>query len=184
MAEIIGVLLAAGFSTRFGSNKLLSDVEGLPMIAHSAAALTPCDRILAVIRADQIQLQSVLHSLGVETVINAQPERGMGYSIASAVQATPDGSGWCILPADMPYIQVATTMQIAGVLRNGASLVAPVYEGQRGHPVGFGTKFRNALMTLDGCTGGRSILEQHADQLTVIVTNDAGVLNDIDVPLM
>ena len=182
MAEIIGVLLAAGFSTRFGASKLLTEIDGLPMIAHSAAALTPCDRIIAVVRPDQSQLLSVLQSLGVEAVIKKYPERGMGYSIASAIQATTHGSSWCILPADMPYVQIATTLQVTDALRNGSPLVVPDYKGQQGHPVGFSAEFRKALISLDGDTGARSILQQHADQLTVISTQDAGVITDIDTP--
>lgn len=48
----------------------------------------------------------------------------------------------------------------------GAVLVAPYYQGRRGHPVGF---------------GARHLRQQYADLLTVIPTDDAGVLNDIDV---
>ena len=65
---------------------------------------------------------------------------------------------------------------------SGAALAAPVYQNQRGHPVAFSSNFFDALSTLDGNVGARYILNQHADRLTVIDTEDAGVLKDIDTP--
>jgi molybdenum cofactor cytidylyltransferase len=182
MADITGVLLAAGFSTRFGDNKLLHELDDRVLIAHSSASLSPCDRIVAVVRADDELLQAGLHALGVDCVLNPQPERGMGYSIACAVNATPHSDGWCLLPADMPYIMASTTTQLIAALRTGATLAAPCYQGRRGHPVAFGNCFVDALRALDGDTGARRILEQNMEHLTSITTDDGGVLVDIDTP--
>ncbi len=182
MADITGVLLAAGFSRRFGSHKLLAEFNGQPVIAHSAAALEPCDQIIAVVQDDDQPLQSMLKTLGIDWVVNPEPERGMGYSIACAVNATSQSNGWCILPADMPELQVSTTQKLVDTLRIGAVLATPIYQNQRGHPVAFSSNFFDALSTLDGDVGARHILNQHADRLTVIDTEDAGVLKDIDSP--
>jgi molybdenum cofactor cytidylyltransferase len=182
MADITGVLLAAGFSTRFCDNKLLHEIGGQALIAHSAAALSPCERIVAVVRADDVVLQTGLHSLGVDCVLNPQPERGMGYSIACAVNATSHSDGWCLLPADMPYVMASTTSKLVDALRTGAILAAPSYQGRRGHPVAFSKRFVDALCALDGDSGARHILELNADRLTSIATDDAGVLLDIDTP--
>lgn len=183
MTEITGVLLAAGFSTRFGGDKLQFEIDGRPLIAHSAAALAPCARIVAVVREDDEALQSLLQSLGVVCVLNTEAARGMGHSIACAVNATPPAShhgGWCLLPADMPYVSASTTQRVIDALRAGAQLAAPFYRGRRGHPVGFSARFHDALAALDGDTGARVILQQHADNLIAIATDDAGVLADID----
>ena len=182
MAEITGVLLAAGRASRFGGNKLLVEIEYRALILHSARSLSPCDRIIAVVRTDDEALQSSLHTNGIDCVLNPQPERGMGYSIACAVTASTGSSGWCMLPADMPYISTSTTQQVVNALRAGAALAAPYYHGRRGHPVAFSHQFHDALSTLDGDSGARDILRQYADQVTAIVTDDAGVLVDVDTP--
>lgn len=183
MADITGVLLAAGFSTRSGANKLLFKVDDQALIALSAAALSPCDRVIAVVRGDDEILHAELHRLGVDCVLNPQPERGMGYSIACAVNATSLSKGWCLLPADMPYVMASTTSQLVAALRSGKLLAAPFYQGRRGHPVAFSNDFVDALCALDGDSGARSILEQNTDQLTSIAIEDAGVLVDIDTEL-
>lgn len=179
MADITGVLLAAGFSSRFGGNKLLKEVNDQPLISYSVAALRPCDRIVAVVREDDALL-ALLSALEVDYVINAYPERGIGYSIATAVTATSQSHGWCLLPADMPLVKPAITQQLVDALRSGAMLAAPRYQGRRGHPVGFSQRFCAALSVLDGDVGARAIIEQYTDQLTSISSQDAGVLMDVD----
>ncbi len=180
MAEITGVLLAAGFSTRFGANKLLTRLDHRPLIAHSAAALSCCDHVVAVVRIVDAALQSELRMLDIDCVFNTEPERGMGYSIACAVKATATSSGWCLLPADMPYVSPAPTVRVIDALRSGAGLAAPFYDNQRGHPVGFAAQFRESLCELDSDTGARNIIRRNAEQLSVIDTDDAGILVDID----
>ena len=180
MADITGVLLAAGFSTRFGSNKLITELDQKPLIAHSAGALSPCDRVIAVVRIVDSALQSELRDHGIDCVFNTEPERGMGHSIACAVKATAQSSGWCLLPADMPYVLPATTSQVIEALRAGSGIAAPFNNGQRGHPVGFDAQFYDVLSALDGDIGARHIIEQHHQQMTSVETADTGVLRDID----
>ncbi|UCB55020.1 MAG: nucleotidyltransferase family protein [Thiotrichales bacterium] len=180
MADITGVLLAAGFSTRFGTNKLITELDQKPLIAHSAGALSPCDRVIAVVRIVDAALQSELRDHSIDCVFNTEPERGIGYSIACAVKATAQSSGWCLLPADMPYILPATTSQVIEALRAGSGIAAPFNNGRRGHPVGFDAQFYDVLSALDGDTGARHIIEQHHEQMTPVETADAGVLRDID----
>jgi len=187
MNEITGVLLAAGFGTRFNAGrhpgKLLYEIEGRPLIAHSAAALAPCDRIVAVVRADDAALQAALRALGIDCVLNAEPARGIGYSIACAVKSTPPDSqhgGWCLLPADMPRVKTSTTQRVVNALRAGAAMAAPFHLGRRGHPVGFSAGCRDALAGLDGDTGARVMLRQYADRVTAVDSDDAGVFADVD----
>jgi molybdenum cofactor cytidylyltransferase len=182
MVDFTCVLLAAGSSSRFGSNKLLALLDGQPLINHSAASLEPCDGIIAVVRADDVPLHAALHILDIDYVINPEPDRGMGYSIACAVNATAGSDGWLLMPADMPFVRPSTTQRIIAAMDAGAPLAAPVFQGQRGHPVAFSKDFFAQLAACDGDTGARHILQQHRQQLVTIDTDDAGVLVDIDRP--
>ncbi len=64
--------------------------------------------------------------------------------------------GWVIALADMPAIRLDTIRRVAEALRTGATTAAPVYRGQRGHPVGFAKLCRSELLALDGDTGARA----------------------------
>lgn len=180
MAEITGVLLAAGASARFGANKLIELLQGEPLVLHSVRALAPCDRIIAVVRQGDNELHELLQANGVETALNLRSWRGMGSSIACGVKATKDSDGWCILPADMPRVLPATTAQVVAALCSGAALVAPYYQNRRGHPVGFSKAYALQLAALDSDLGARHIVEQHGDRVSRIDTDDAAVVMDVD----
>jgi 2-C-methyl-D-erythritol 4-phosphate cytidylyltransferase len=62
------IIVAAGSSTRFGSEKLLTEVGGTPLIAHTVAAIMPVvDHCVLVVRDDQIGRLTALE-LGVDIV--------------------------------------------------------------------------------------------------------------------
>ena len=106
----------------------------------------------------------------------------MGNSIACAVNANLDSDGWCLLPADMPYVRSSTTQRVIDALATDAELAAPYYKGRRGHPVAISRRFATALLALDGDTGARHIIERNTGLMTAIDCDDSGVLIDIDVP--
>ena len=103
---------------------------------------------------------------------------GMGDSIAAAVRATPDAAGWLILPADLPLILPQTILAVARALENGAQAVYPLYQGQRGHPVGFAAASGSELQNLKGNRGAAGILS--AQSAIELIVSDAGCAMDID----
>ena len=184
MPEITGILLAAGLSRRFGSDKRLHQLaDGRPLALAAAIALQAgVDRTLAVLRPEDAPLTQMLADAGLQPVICPQADIGMGASIACGVRASQDARGWLIALADMPFIQPNTIRLIADNLRQGVPLVAPSHQGRRGHPVGFGPQFRKDLLALDTDSGARAILQAHPELLTVLAVDDPGVLQDIDTP--
>ncbi|MBI1991250.1 MAG: nucleotidyltransferase family protein, partial [Betaproteobacteria bacterium] len=106
--------------------------------------------------------------------------RGMGASLAHGVAARRGADGWLIALADMPLIESATIAAIVHEIEAGRHLVAPTYQGQRGHPVGLGKRFGAQLLALDGDAGARDIIAAHPGELALIECDDPGVLQDID----
>ncbi len=179
--RIVGVLLAAGRSERFGGHKLLAPLPDGTAVAVAAARnlIDALPDSIAVLRPGDEILASLLAAEGLRIVVNPDADHGMGTSLARGV-AAGDADGWVIALADMPAIKPATISAVAAALAAGAALAAPVYRGQRGHPTGFARRFRAALTALGGDRGGRDILAQHARELRLIDVDDAGVLVDID----
>ena len=180
MPEITGVLLAAGHSRRFGGNKLLAEIDNREIVMRAADSLSPCTRILAVVRRHDLPLQKLLSEASIELVINDRIDSEMGGSIACAVAASKHSEGWCVLPADMPFVLPSTTLKIITALQQNASLAAPFYNARRGHPVGFSQDLVSELMALDKEPGARGIVEKHMHRLEMIETEDPAILYDID----
>jgi molybdenum cofactor cytidylyltransferase len=181
-----GVLLAAGFGSRFDPeglhNKLLARMPDGTPVAHESAhrLLQVVARVLAVVRPGSDALARLLNDAGCDVVFVAGAERGMGASLAAGIEASDDAEGWIVALADMPRIATTTIETVARSLDEGASLVAPFYQGQRGHPVGFGIEHRDALLALDGDTGAKSLLM--SQRVTKVDVDDPGILRDVDTP--
>ena len=180
----VGILLAAGGSQRFGSNKLLHPViDNTPMLlscAQKIARVLPGSVVVINHELDSDIAQ--LEQLGLKVVINEQAEKGMGTSLALGISHSQDASGWLIALADMPYISAESYRLLINKLKEGAGIVAPEFEQKRGHPVGFNRVFKEELMSLQGDTGARHLIENHQAQLELLLTDDEGVVRDVDKP--
>jgi molybdenum cofactor cytidylyltransferase len=133
-----------------------------------------------VVRPGSEALARMLNDAGCDVVFSTDAERGMGASLAAGIEASADSEGWIVALADMPRIAVSTVEAVARTLDGGASIVVPFYQGQRGHPVGFGSEHRDALIGLDGDTGARALLSTH--QVARLDVDDPGILRDVDTP--
>lgn len=184
---MIGILLAAGFSRRFGTaNKLLHNLPDGRAIAIAAAEhlITALPVSVAVVRADNTILSDGLKALGFHVVHCDANASLMADSLVMAVQYASTLSlttkGYVIALADMPYIAPSTIQAVANQLSHVGGIVIPTFEGKRGHPIGFSANFHDALLRLSGDEGAKSIVKTHADAVTLLACEDAGILADID----
>lgn len=178
----VGILLAAGEGRRFGANKLLHPVMNDTAMLFTSAALLKSilPNVIVVINEALTDYSAQLQSMGLQVVINTEAKQGIGNSIACGVTASKDAASWLIALADMPYIQADTVSLLVEKLQAGADIVAPVFDGQRGHPVGFHQRYAQELMQLKGDVGARSIIKRQIDMLSLVEVDDDGVLKDID----
>ena len=184
---MVGILLSAGFSRRFGSaDKLLQLLpDGRPIALASAESLIKAMPIsIAVVRSENIVLAELLSNAGLKVVFFNENDQEMADSLSTAIRFSSSleaaNDGFVIALADMPYIEPATIKTVATNLSTGASIVIPTYLGQRGHPVGFSAKFRSELESLQGDEGARSIIKRYPNEVELLQCDDAGVLADID----
>lgn len=179
--QVAGILLAAGAGSRFGGGKLLHELEGVAIGVRSARNMTAAGlRVTAVVRPGSELLVQRLQAEGVIVTVCANAADGMGVSLAHAVSQTCDAAGWVVALADMPRIQPRTIARVAAAIRNGARIAAPRFQGERGHPVGFGRALRDELTALTGDEGARAVVKRHHAEIEWIAVDDPGVVFDID----
>lgn len=184
MPAITGILLAAGSSRRFGADKLMQFLpEGDRLAVRAYRNLAAgVDKVLAVVRPESGELAACLAAAGAEVVVCRDAALGMANSLACGVEAARDAAGWLVALADMPKVRPATVAAVAESVRGGALIAAPHWQGQRGHPVGFGRALGQELMSLSGDRGAKGVIEQNLGRVQLLNCGDSGVLQDIDWP--
>lgn len=186
---LCALVLAAGLGSRYqavagkGASKLLAPCIGRdgverPVLGQVLSNLQGVvDKCLLVTRHGQHEIARLARQYTCELVLLDSP--GMGDSIAAAVAMAPDCAGWLVVLGDMPFILPSTLQSVANSLQADAISV-PLYQGERGHPVGFGRQLGPGLMALSGDQGARRLFK--SARVQSIEVSDPGVLWDVDVP--
>ena len=184
MSGIVGLLLAAGSGTRFGSDKLRHALpHGVEMAVQAARHLkAEVGRVVAVVRPGAEDVARQLENEGCQVVVCENAAEGMGASLACAARAAGKAEGYLIALADMPFIRRSTIGGVRDALAAGAALAAPYFRARRGHPVGISGQFYDDLVLLRGDEGAKSILNKNEELLVKVPIGDPGVLRDIDRP--
>lgn len=191
--DIAAIVLAAGSSRRFGSNKLLHPVtlQGatLPLAAHSLLPWIGTFRqVTVVVRPGSSDFCHAIESAvgrenssAIRWSVCADAGQGMAASLRCGVRANQNAAGWLIGLADMPMVPAMAIAVVRAALLGGAPVAAPSHGNRRGHPVGFSCSYRSDLLGLAGDVGARQILDRDRLKIVDIEIDDAGILADIDV---
>lgn len=184
------VVLAAGAGSRFGGGKLTAPWgEGLLLDAALAAAFAaPVRSVTVVWGADQAVLAAASRyadrtgqSGRLHLLRNVQHEEGMGASLRAGIASLPpDAAGAFVFLGDMPRIPHGIAPRLAQALAAGARAAAPVCDGRRGHPALFSAELFPALRSLAGDRGAGWLLSAMTHGLSLVPTDDDGVLFDVD----
>lgn len=181
--NVVGLLLAAGSGSRFGSDKLRHALpHGVAIAVQSARHLRSQVPVLAVVRPGSDELAAALKSDGCEVLVCDNAAEGMGATLACGVRATSHADAWLVALGDMPFVRPSTIAAVRAALEQGAPLAAPFFRTRRGHPVGIAARFRAELAAVGGDEGARELLSRHAGDMTKIPVGDPGVIRDIDRP--
>lgn len=179
---VTGILLAAGQSRRFPGNKLLHPIRhGTPLALVAARRLRAVlPETLVVVKDAECDVAMLLKTNGFHVVTNPLASEGVGTSIACGVSASCGSQGWVVALADMPSIPHEIIQRLLDGLKRGSDIIAPYYRQQRGHPVGFSHRHREALLQLSGDEGARHIIAGFSHELELLKTDQRGVITDID----
>jgi len=186
--RIGAVLLAAGRSTRMGGpNKLLSELDGTPMVARVAQRLlaSRARPIIAVLGNQAEEVDAALGKLPVQRVRNSEFAEGLSTSLKRGVVALPaDLDGALICLGDMPLI---SGRHIDGLITafnplEGRAIIVPTRGGKRGNPVLWSKRFFPEMAELAGDVGAKHLIGEHAELVAEVEMDDDAILVDIDTP--
>ena len=183
--RIIGCLLAAGASRRFGpSNKLLAHWHGQPLVHHAANALAgaPFAERIAVLGHDAKPVGKLLRNAGFKTLENPHWQAGMGTSVGLAARyaLSVEASHLLVLPGDMPSVTADDIMALLERVEDNPHALVRAHDGERaGNPVILPAPVLVAVSELAGDVGARDLIA--ATHLPVVAVDiGKGACTDID----
>ena len=182
-----GIVLAAGRSSRMpGSQKLLLDIDGVPMVRHvyEAASEGGCHQTVVVYAEDDVKRAVDGRA---ELVFNARAQTGMASSLQAGLKAMrPEIEAAVILLGDQPLVGARTVATLLRAWRREGSRPA-VAVSQSGDenggwapPVVLARDLWDDLLKLKGDAGARQVLHGRPELLDVVPA--PGRPDDIDTP--
>jgi molybdenum cofactor cytidylyltransferase len=182
MANRVGVVLAAGRSTRTGFPKALAELDGETFAARTLRVLSEagCSAVVLVVAPPHDG--AILERVHAERVaVNPAPERGMLSSLqvglAEALKDDPDFVVFSLV--DHPRVRPETIRVLLDhAERTGAGALRPTFEGRGGHPVVLSRKVAEGVLK----SPAESVREAVAYMVTLgdLPVGDPAVLDDAD----
>jgi CTP:molybdopterin cytidylyltransferase MocA len=178
------IILAAGSSSRMpGSQKVLLEFDGKPMVRHTmeSASEGGCHQVVVVYATDDVR-DAV--DGGAELIHNPKASTGMASSLQVGLRALRDEiAAAVVLLADQPLVGSRTIAALMRAWRREGSRPAVAVaqaHGEWAPPVVLARELWNELFALKGDAGARQILQGHPELLDMVPA--PGRPDDIDTP--
>jgi molybdenum cofactor cytidylyltransferase len=175
-ADIAVAVLAAGQARRFGSDKLMAELDGAPLGLHIGRTLAQMEfGWCFAICAQGSPIEQQYAALGFAVIENATPDSGQAGSLHLAVKAAEktQASALLVVLADMPFVTARHIARIAA--SNG---LTASHDGNAPMPPAlFPRSFWPELLATEGDTGARTLLGG-----AKIIMAPPKELHDIDLP--
>ena len=169
------VIMASGRAVRFGSNKLLADFGGAPLIAQALDVTETPALAARVVVTRSPEVAELACKAGVKTILHSLPGRNdtVRLGLETLLSELPGLAGCIFLPGDQPLLRKESLE--AMVLDFSA-----LDEKERGSPVLFGSSYFGALCSLPEGKGGGVVIRQHPESVRAVYAARQEELEDAD----
>lgn len=186
---VAGAILAAGSSTRMGTPKALLDAGGATFVARLTDTLLRggCASVVVVAASAAGPVAVEVARGPARLVVNPGGEGGQLGSLRAALahlgSADDPPAAIVLTPVDNPAVAATTVEALIGAWQSSrASIVAPEYRGERGHPVLVDLRVAPEFHE-EGLQGGaRTVVRRDPARVLQVPVPDPAILDDLDTP--
>ncbi len=184
--RIAAVVLAAGRASRMGSNKLVAELDGEPIVRRTVQAVlgSQARPVVVVTGHEADAVRRALTGLDVRFVHNPAFADGMSTSLRVGLAAAGDVEAALICLGDMPRLVPQHFDTVMEAFRSGDpdEIVVPTCDRKRGNPVLWPRRYFAEITALTGDVGARALIDRYADHVRLLALDDAAILIDVDTP--
>lgn len=176
-SKISAVVMGSGEAKRFGENKLLTKINGVPMIEILLKKLVglPFKNIFVTYKDKEI-CEICRKYKKIIPLENKKYFLGQSESIKLGAEKIADES-IMFFTGDMPFLSEESILKI--MERHNDKITIPVILNEKFSPVIFPNRYKNSLMNLSGDRGGREIIKKERE-LDLVEFFDKKEFFDID----
>ena len=173
---IEAVVLAAGYSSRMHTNKMLLPLGNKYLIEHTVENLhESCKRIVVVLGHCAQEIKKVLNKYDyVEFVENTRYDLGMFTSVKKGVSLI-GSNNFLLTPGDYPVVKHTSINMLAW---STAEILIPTCDGRKGHPVFFNSTVIKKIVSEGDESNLRNVILKVG--FDTVETYDGGILMDVD----
>ncbi len=188
--RVAALVLAGGQSRRMGAiNKLTQAIDGVAMVARvvDQVSASDADPVVVVTGHEADQVMAALAGRTVSLTHNPDFAGGLSTSLKAGLAALdhlPPVDAVLVCLGDMPRVTAAEINRLIAAYNpvEGRSIAVPTVSGKRGNPVLFDRHFFEEMASVEGDTGAKHLIGQHADQVVEVPMDGDGALVDVDTP--
>lgn len=177
------IILAAGQARRMGELKQLLPWRGSTIIERvvDCVIASGLAEIIVVVGHRASEVSQKLAGKPIKIVVNPDYYQGISSSLIFGLKALGEKcQGYMVVLGDQPALEAPTLCRLVEAFSQHPAIVVPIYQGRRGHPVIFPSRYRGELMALMGDRGARSVVESHPDDIIEIEVDTDSIVQDVD----
>ena len=189
---IFAVVPAAGRSSRMGRPKLSLPLGERTVLEHVVAALRQggVDEVLVVVGPHDPTLAPLAEAAGANVLSLTEPTTNMRATVEHGLRwleerfhPKPDDA-WLLAPADHPALDADVVRRLCDAYRvqPSASIVVPVHDGRRGHPILLKWLHVAGVHAYPAGSGINDYIRSQQGQILETPSLAAAVLWDMDTP--
>lgn len=178
---VTGIIMASGFSNRMGQNKLLLEIDKIPVIERviKACKNSSLDEIILVYRDDKVR--EIGEKYNLKLLFNSKAHLGQSAAVILGTENSKLENACMFLVGDQPYLHTKVINDLIEEYRKDTkNIVVPYYNQKFGMPILFSPKYKSGLLNVEGDKGGREIIKNNPEFVKIIHYNDETLGKDMD----
>jgi molybdenum cofactor cytidylyltransferase len=172
------IVLAAGRSERFGSNKLLRRADHEPLLERAVRACGGFERVIVA----SPENAAFLSGRTLRVVVNDRPELGMTHSLKLANQGIDSSLAIVVFPADLALIEPQNVAYVVGAAADADVTYPRRGDGVPGHPVVFSPRARGGIADLPDGDTIRQLRDRADLSRRILILDERWPYVDVDYP--